>query len=1079
MVEPPQQRLLDAIVDTGVVVGTAVYVTEEYLAFPERELDTGELTFMSLHGLPRLLPLLANSSEFTHLPPLFGSEQGLPMADMYVELAITVSRPNPAPWLLGTPDALATAQEERNRLHQARRQNVNEALGTGQHSHVGILGAPGSGKTSLLKRATALIAAGHWPGWILPLYIPLRRYWETRRNAANATKLANPEMSLLRFAAARIIEMNHYPEGAQFVSGVAVIPHVAQHLQTEIDEVMSLLTYLSGAQRKHVIFLLDGLDEVASDPAAVAVLSEEIRQLGHGFAWVLTSRRAGFFGGLEERIRFEVVSLDNTGIDQLVHNWFTHQLDARSREHGAQRVLTQIMHNPRLLAMARNPFLLTLLCHLHGEGDLPLYRSQVYERIFKLARQQLCLREKDPTLFGPGELDFLAHFCRHLYTDATRAPRHLFDRDDWLRFALPASAPDLAKHFLNSRLLNQWGDVGDYHLAHLTLHEYLIARALAEKNVSVSEAIAHLHQPHWRMVLRFLAGCYRDTGRMADLASLLKAMLTPVDLNGLMYLEAAQLLLEARIEDSRALLGYDLREKLWQLWHETPTPVASVAGQAVAMLAPELTLKRIHSLLGEVQGPFQIGVHNTPHDAAGNRALKAITLLAEVPGEPALRLLVNLLFDEARPQLADAARTAWVQHNRPVVHQAVLARAASLGAGSPGFARLCHLAGTMRHRNFAPWLLAQLDQAMPDAATMADLSIACALVGGAALFRALLLRAQAAPDLLDMWSSEIWDAVCSGSADWRAWIAATAIDTKRVSRTESARQRAMIATAIRHRLLDDAATLALLQSAKGEALSDYVEAIGDGALANRPTAASVEQALVGLLAQRAARRGAVFSLAILDEQRIGRGAAAHHTQRLMQRIKDSDSEVRELVVEALGLAKEYSAQPRIVALMQSQQERLSVRVAAIQSLAQLASDNEEHIAAQIEAMLQGPLPELVLEAALALARIAPVRLGSHLHIHTVRLALAHAGAELGLMFFDTGYVNASGARHAWGQPTASPLAPSAKPAPPIFISYNSKDRAQVSAVVGALNAAGIAVSWNIDDLPRAGRWQDELFVNIR
>lgn len=407
----PRQRLLSAI--TAAYAGAGGRVEGETLILPDDDI-------ISLCGLLRYLEQLPASREFTRLPPLFGPGQGLPMASMYVELAVSRSALLPTPSLLGASHSLSAALEERNRSRQAQRLSVDDALGVGLHRNVVILGDPGGGKTILLKRATALIAAGVWPAWRVPLYIPLRLYWNNRRRFPDAG------LTLLNYAAHRIVEMGRKPPTVEYASGVSVHPGLTTpETKAEIAVMENLLSQLSGPERKHVVFLLDGLDEIASDPQAVATLGEEIRVLGHGFAWVITSRRAGFFGGLEEDVRYEVLSLDNDGIAQLVNNWFGHQEDAALKAAGARRVLTQVTDNPRLLAMARNPFLLTLLCHLQAAdgADLPLFRSAIYERIFCLAREQLQFREKDPKRFGLAELEFLAGFCRYLYTRAPGAPR--------------------------------------------------------------------------------------------------------------------------------------------------------------------------------------------------------------------------------------------------------------------------------------------------------------------------------------------------------------------------------------------------------------------------------------------------------------------------------------------------------------------------------------------------------------------------------------------------------------------------------------------------------------------------------
>jgi len=993
----PRQRLLKCIADAYASKGG--HLVDETLVLPDKEL--------SLHGLPRFVERLATSREFTRLPPLLGADLGLPMASMYVELAVSRSQPVPAPTLLGSHPSLASALDERHRRQQVQRLSVDDALGSGRDSHVVILGDPGGGKTSLLKRATALIAGGQWPGWTVPLYIPLRRYWETRRRYPDAG------MSLLHFAAFRIVEMAHVDPSIEYVSTVAVYPGATPQRRAEVEEVASLLSHISTPARNHVLFLLDGLDEVASDPDAVRILGEEIRLLSHGFSWVLTSRRAGFFGDLEEDIRYEVTRLDNGGIEQLVRNWFDHMAPAAESAHRAENVLSQIMRNPRLLSMARNPFLLTLLCHIQWQdaGDLPIQRSAVYERFFKLAREQLQSREKDPSRFSAGDLEYLAAFCRHLYTDARGAPRHLFDRDDWDRYAQGKSAPDLDRQFLASRLLDQWGDARDYHLVHLTLHEYLVARDLAESGAPVKAALARLHQPHWRMVLRFLAGLYVERGRTQDLGILIKAMLDPVDLNGLMYIEAAQLLLEAGIEDSSALLGYDLRTTLWQLWKDNTPFVGDAAGLALAALAPSMLLDHAQQLIDAIGGEIDLARLNTAAGVPGRQALRAVLLLGELPTDEAVSRLLDLLLDNRRPQLADNVVHALVSRNWPGARRAVVAVADGVSNDDPAFIRICHLIGFSPHRDYAPWLLERLAASELPAN---DLLVACAMVGGTNLDQALLDRIVRHPEWSNGWPPDTWDNLATRSAAWREWIVQTA--------QSEAVPGEMTQVAVRNRLFDEPKLFSLLSSADEPTLAALVQAVGDSVLANHPVSHGLEQQLAQyLVAPVEAREAAVFALSQLDERRQAGGGRRRYDADFLRLIDDPDDRVRELAIAALGNTRDSAMRKPLLDVAVREGLPVAIHTCAIEALGHLPRDTTGTVATLLEKLLAATdvHEDAVLEAALALARTDTARLGKHLSSPTVREALAQVGAELGMVFFDDFYVDASGERCAWAGIDAS------------------------------------------------------------
>lgn len=1058
----PRQRLLAALLEAYAELSG--HIISDTVVLPDSEI--------SFKPLLNYLAALPRSREFTLLPPLFDSEAGLPMADMYVELSVCHSRPQPAPALLGTVPArvgaLQAAMDERRISRQHNRINVDQALDNTRHEHIVILGDPGSGKTSLMKRAAAMIAAGAWQNRCFPLYIPLRRYWASRQLVGSG------ELSLLRYATARLFEFCD-ENLREFGTETTIWPRAFENNLAAIDELGNLLARISGPQRRHVIFLLDGLDEIAADPQAVAQVGEEIRRLRHAFAWVVTSRRTGFFGGLDEDIRYEVVDLDNDGITQLVQNRF----QAAGTPNATTRVLTQILPNPRLLAMARNPFLLTLLCRLHGEGDLPLHRSEVYQRIIALARRQWVLRTKNEAVFGPTEQAFLADFCHYLYTSAPRAPRHLFSPDDWAAFAAPAQPPDLRTHFLGSRLLDQWGDASDYHLVHLTLHEYLVAESLTTGPWHAAAISARIHQPHWRMVLRFVAGCLRQQGRNADLANLLRTMLAEVDLHGLMYLETATLLAEAGISDSNSLLGFDLRERLWQKHLSGRDVLANAAGRALGLLAPAYALDKISDLLEQVPGPFAIGMHDTPENIAGNRALNAMRLLSDLPHPETDALLIDILLDGNRPQLANEAVTAAAKRDLPQTRQAVLAAAAKVSKDGPALLRLRHLAAMSGHAEYAPFARALLARHTPPDV---DTVTTCALINDPALHDSILPLIQADPGYTDTWSAEIWDAVCSRSSAWRAWISNLADASAGAEHPLPA----AVATAIRLRLINPARLQAHLDAAEEEDLESLIEAIALGAMEHRATPPEWETILLNLVEHSATQAAAVLGLSVLDEQRLQRGIPPRHTDLFACLLNAETDNVREMALEALGHAGARRRRKAISAIAADHDQAVLVRVAAIRCMGQLAQEGDDDLIEQLDAFSALPDFELASEAAAALIRTAPQRLGKRLHAAPVLHALGEAATEHGMMFFESFYVDASGVRHDWGQASnqvsetaAAAATVTTTNAAPIFVSYNSKDSACVTILVEALRAAGVAVCWDRDELPRTGRWQDELYSLIR
>lgn len=567
----------------------AKIITEQYKevdGYIENDLLHVDNQCISLTPLLNLFKRIQNSKEFTRLPPLFDKTENFPISDMYIELAVAKSSETADPLRLIRGLSLAEEQEERHKHQRTRHIDLQQCVNNPQHHNMVILGDPGSGKTSLLKHLCLSIAKGTNKRWVLPIFIPLNQYWQEKER--------KPSLTLLHYAAAFLVAQKDMKNVSPNFSMLMREEDVSYGENIKnIKEIEEVLIKLSSPERRHILFLLDGLDEIASNSNAINSVSHDIQQLAGKFSWVLTSRYTGFYSEFESDIRYEVVSLHNEAIQELVTNWFKYTLHPNHDEK-AKLILDQILDNPRLLDMARNPFLLTLLCHVQNYNThdiLPVQRNDIYSEIVKLIRKQLRTKDKkNKNLLGDIELDYLAKFCHYLYTQVKNAPLQLFEEDHWRNCAYPDSPPDLKKHFLSSRLIKPWKIEGDYHFVHLTFQEYFIAKHLS--SLKFEDIKYHLYNPQWRIVYRFLAGIYGKQQDKTNYFSLIKLILNPVDKTGLLYIEAAKLLTEADFEDSTPIIGYDIRDKLWETWCKDKSYIKNGAADALAQLSPKYVIKR-------------------------------------------------------------------------------------------------------------------------------------------------------------------------------------------------------------------------------------------------------------------------------------------------------------------------------------------------------------------------------------------------------------------------------------------------------------------------------------------------------
>lgn len=379
---------------------------------------------------------------------------------------------------------------------------VDEALSRSTHAFV--LGEPGSGKTTLVRYLALQMASDACQGKsdrVIPVRVRLS-IW--------ADLLAIDDEISAFHAAARDLQL---------------------------DNRQDTLSWLDRcANNGHVMFLFDGLDEVA-DPDKRPLLLEKLRETVRQYPranMLISSRPVGFERpalGTHFDI-YEIQRLDRRAIDEFVARWCSsrhgHAKERKCAECGTKtEALRRAMAgHKRITTLASNPMMLTILCLLHEAGAaLPRRRIELYERIVQAF---LFTWEQAKSNAATGEPD------RNLALD---------DRDVlWL---LQAIAFDMQMHdwtlvprwWLISRstgfLQQELGYEGDqaravsetllrsieeragilvergqdrFGFQHLAFQEYFAARAVLEAGDPIEVLRPYLYHPRWREVVRLVAG---------------------------------------------------------------------------------------------------------------------------------------------------------------------------------------------------------------------------------------------------------------------------------------------------------------------------------------------------------------------------------------------------------------------------------------------------------------------------------------------------------------------------------------------------------------------------------------------
>jgi predicted NACHT family NTPase len=183
-----------------------------------------------------------------------------------------------------------------------------------------VLGKPGAGKTTFLKRIATQCNLGTFHPGLVPIFVPLKQF----------------------------AEIKGHPELLDYIAN--------QWDEWKVREPESNAERLLYGGR--ALVLLDGLDEVAKADSSRVI--EGIRQFSERFynnLYVLTCRIATHEFKLEPFTEVEIADFDDQQIAVFVTKWFELKKPERT-----ESFLRKLKDNPRIRELATNPLLLTLLC---------------------------------------------------------------------------------------------------------------------------------------------------------------------------------------------------------------------------------------------------------------------------------------------------------------------------------------------------------------------------------------------------------------------------------------------------------------------------------------------------------------------------------------------------------------------------------------------------------------------------------------------------------------------------------------------------------------------------------------------
>jgi len=450
-------------------------------------------------------------------------------------------------------------------------------------SRIMILGDPGSGKTTLCRYLTVILAKGGegvapFAEGALPLFLPFRDYVFTARNQPDLSLVEYIELQAKRdlsvtLPAGFLEQKLESGEAVLLLDGmdevgnasdrvsmrdrvlgfcesfpnvpVLVTSRITGYWDAPMPRIASVTSFKSGSGRHRVRGLHGDLESV--EAAAKALIGDP----GDDNAELESVWTRRFFEHLQ------ITPFDDAALDDFVRRWYALQ-EPENAQHRSERIadlLAALEAEPRVKEMARNPLLATLIALIHrSEAHLPGERAELYERCVQTlivdwpAARKSTFKEIDEGL----QRRYLEQLALEMQRERTGEQKEVVIERKDLEQSLLRSVKQHHDPDRSETLTRRWIEYlekgtgvlveqrpGVYGFLHLSLMEYLAASALDRAAITATalvEEIAHKHEnPAWWEV------CLLVVGRRATdeifLDALFEALLNTYRLARLFLLE--------------------------------------------------------------------------------------------------------------------------------------------------------------------------------------------------------------------------------------------------------------------------------------------------------------------------------------------------------------------------------------------------------------------------------------------------------------------------------------------------------------------------------------------------------------